>query len=109
MQVDHLASVRFGGGEKVTKDLCDRIDEKVDAYVTGDLGHAVEATLLLWEASKKTQCSAPVPQSTSASGFPESIFTAHQSGSAFGIPPTPSPFATPQTPVCPTLSLPFYR
>jgi len=53
IQVNHLASVRFGADEGDTKNLCDKIDEKVDAYAGGNLGHAAEAVSLLWEASQK--------------------------------------------------------
>lgn len=103
MQIDHLAAVRFGGDEKATKNLCDRIDEKVDAYATGGLEHAAEAITLLWEASKKNKCSVPVPQSTSSFGF------------GFGATGNPGPFGTSQTPqstgtpVRPTLSPQFYH
>lgn len=51
-QVNHLASVRFGVDEKITKNLCEMIDEKVDAYANGDLDHAAETMSLLWEVSK---------------------------------------------------------
>lgn len=61
MQVKHLASVRFGVDEEVTKNLCEKIDEKVDAYANGVLNHAAEAMSLLWEASK-TKRSGPVPR-----------------------------------------------
>ncbi|KAF9778364.1 hypothetical protein BJ322DRAFT_495081 [Thelephora terrestris] len=64
MQINHLASVRFGGDGAVKKKLCDEIDEKVDAYVAGDLKHAAEAVSLLWEASKDRRPIA-VPQNTS--------------------------------------------
>ena len=47
--------------------LCDKIDEKVDAYVAGNLKHAAEAISLLWEASKKDRRTIPAPQSTSTS------------------------------------------
>ena len=52
-QINHLVSARFGGEEGATKNLCDKIDEKVDAYVAGDLKHATETMSLLWEVSKK--------------------------------------------------------
>lgn len=72
MQVNHLASVRFGVNEETTKNLCDKIDEKVEAYATGDLKHAADAMSLLWEVSKKGRRPGPVPisQSTSASVRP---------------------------------------
>lgn len=60
MQINHLASARFGGEEGVTKKLCDKIDKKVDAYVAGDLKHATEAMSLLWEVSKKDRSTIPL-------------------------------------------------
>lgn len=53
MLINHLASVRFGVNEELTKDLCDKIDEKVDAYAAGELKYAADAMSLLWEVSKK--------------------------------------------------------
>ena len=67
IQVDHLASVRFGGNEETAKKLCDKIDEKVDAYASGDLPHAAEAVSLLWEVSKKSRHIVPVPQGANTS------------------------------------------
>lgn len=61
MQINHLASIRFGVNEELTKTLCDKIDEKVDAYAAGDLNHAGDAMSLLWDVSKKGKRPAPVP------------------------------------------------
>ena len=49
------------------RNLCDRIDEKVDAYANGDLGHAAEAVCLLWEVSKKRRHTGPVFRAASNS------------------------------------------
>lgn len=65
MQVDHLASTRIGGDKDITKQLCDKIDEKVDAYVAGELKHAAEAMSLLWEVSKRDKYSASDSQGSS--------------------------------------------
>jgi hypothetical protein len=105
MQINHLASVRFVGGDKVVKDLCDEIDEKVDAYASGDLKHAAGAISLLWEASKKSRQS--IPASRSVGGF-----GGFQSNSAAGAPQSISGFGAPQittTLVRFALLLPFYR
>ena len=67
MQVDYLASVRFGVDDKTTKRLCEKIDKKIDAYASGDLEYAGEAMSLLWEVSRKHgnpwTPSSPRPQS----------------------------------------------
>ena len=42
----------FGREEKFAKDLCDKIDEKIDRYANGDLDHAVDVITLLWKLSK---------------------------------------------------------
>ena len=67
IQVDHLASVRLGENEEITKKLCDKIDEKIDAYGNGDLPHAAEAVSLLWEVSKKSRHMVSVPQGANIS------------------------------------------
>ena len=66
MQINHLASARLGVNEEFTRNLCDKIDEKVDAYAAGDLKHAADAMSLLWEVSKKGKRPAPILQNTSA-------------------------------------------
>jgi len=66
-QVDHLASVRFDRNEETTKNLCDKINEKVDAYANGDLRHATEVVSLLWEVSKKRRHTPLVPRAASTS------------------------------------------
>ena len=67
MQINHLASVRFDGGEEIKKMLCDKIDEMVDAYVAGNMKHAAEAISLLWEVSKKDPRTIPAPKTSSTS------------------------------------------
>lgn len=67
IQVNHLASVRFGRNEETTRKLCDRIDEKVDVYANGDLRHAGDAVSLLWEVSKTRRHTTLVPQATTTS------------------------------------------
>ena len=88
MQISHLRSVRFDGDEEVTKKLCDQIDEKVDAYVAGNLEHAAEGMSLLWEASTKGKSSTPTPQSTNAFKSPKSndFFGESQPTSTFVCP-----------------------
>ena len=98
MQINHLISVRIGGDEGITKKLCDQIDEKVDAYVAGDLKHAAGAMSLLWGASKKDKYSTPAPRSASIFGLPKS-------NDVCGAPPSTST----STPVCPMPLQPFYH
>ena len=61
IQINHLASARFGVNEETTNNLCDAIDEKVDAYAMGDLKHAAEIVPLLWGAAKNRRGSTPAP------------------------------------------------
>ena len=58
--------------EETTRNLCDKIDEKVDAYASGDLKHAVDTVSLLWEVSKKGKGQVPTSpaQSTKTSVRP---------------------------------------
>ena len=73
IQVNHLASVRLGVDEGNTKKLCDKIDKKVDAYASGDLGHAAEAMSLLWEISQKDRTTGPAARATNTSVCPVSL------------------------------------
>ena len=77
IQVDHLASVRCDRNEKTTKNLCDKIDEKVDAYANGDPRHAVDALSLLWDVSKKRKHTAPAPRAASTSVRLTSLAPSH--------------------------------
>jgi len=62
VQVIHLASVWFRGGEESAERLGERIDEKVDSYANGELDHAMEAMTFLWELSRKgDESSVPSP------------------------------------------------
>ena len=75
MQINHLASARLGVNDEITKNLCDKIDEKVEAYAAGDLKHASDAMSLLWEVSKKGKRPAPlaIPASAGTSVRPLSV------------------------------------
>ena len=53
MLVNYLASVLYGQNEDSAKDLCGKIDEKIESYANGDLDHAANAMALLWERSKE--------------------------------------------------------
>ena len=81
MQINHLASARFGVNDEHTNILCDKIDEKVDAYAAGDLKHAADAMSLLWEVSKKarrpTPVSAGLPSATASVRPPPSPLSPH--------------------------------
>ena len=64
-QVDHLASVQFGVDDETMEKLC-KINEKIDAYASGDLKHAGEAVSLLWEVLEKRRDSPPVHSSSAS-------------------------------------------
>jgi len=70
LQVNHLASVRFGADEGNAKNICNRIDKKVDAYASGNLSHAAEAMSLLWEVSQKDRPPGPATRDTNTSVCP---------------------------------------
>ena len=53
IQVNHLASVWFRGDPQSTTDLGETVDQKVDSYANGELDHAAEAMVLLWEFSRE--------------------------------------------------------
>ena len=78
MQVDYLVfarSVRFGADDEMMKKLCEKIDEKVDAYASGDLEYAGEAMSLLWGVWRKRRKNSPRStfSSTPSSSRPRSI------------------------------------
>ena len=60
IQANHLAFVQASADAESSKKLWEKIDEKVDLYANGDLGHAAEAMSLLWEVSKRGRCSGQV-------------------------------------------------
>ena len=49
---NHLALVLSRADKNTAQDLWDKIDEKIDCYLNGNLDHAVNATTLLWKLSK---------------------------------------------------------
>ena len=52
MQVNHLVLVLSRADEESGKILCERIDEKIDGYASGDLDHAADAITHMWKLSK---------------------------------------------------------
>ena len=66
IQVTHLVSVWLSGGEK-SKALHQILDEKLDSYVAGELGHAVEAVTSIWDLSRKKKVLPPLPKGKSGS------------------------------------------
>jgi len=60
MQAEHLVSVVSSADKESAKNMCDRIDERVDSYANGDLDRAVDAITLLWKLSKEGRRSSPV-------------------------------------------------
>ena len=76
MQARRLVSVVSGTDKESVRELCDRIDEKVDSYANGDLDHAVNAVTLLWKLSKGDKRSPPLsPVATNSVSQPS--LTAH--------------------------------
>lgn len=62
VQAVHLMSVWVSGGEK-SRTLHENLDEKLDSYAAGELGHAVEAVSLIWDLSRGRVALPSVPQS----------------------------------------------
>ena len=52
-QVEHLVFSRFGVDKEATENLYKEIDEKIDAYASGNLEYAAEVISLLWKFSRK--------------------------------------------------------
>ena len=78
MQANHLASILSRADEESAKDLCERINEKIDRYSNGELDHAMDAVSLLWKLSMAAEAPpAPEPDtgpvSLQISLFPELI------------------------------------
>lgn len=67
MQINHLVSIPMRSDKNLTKQLCDKVDEKVDVYAAADLEHAAEAVSLLWEVSNNDECQPPEPKGSSKS------------------------------------------
>ena len=62
MQVIHLLSVWFSGGEEESKALHKRLDEKLDTYAAGQLEHAAEAITSVWDLARKNQALPSAPK-----------------------------------------------
>lgn len=67
MHVKYLESLLAGQGS--TKDIYERIDEKIDRYASGDSDHAVYAITLLWKLSKAGGCLVSPPRSSIVSSL----------------------------------------
>ena len=65
IRIIRVGCLVYGRNEGTTKNLCDKIDGRVDAYANGDLRHAADAVALLWEVSKKRRHTAPIPGAAS--------------------------------------------
>ena len=72
MQVVHLVSVWLSGGEE-SKALHQKLDEKIDSYAAGELGHAVETVSSIWDLAGKRKAPSPIPKDKSGSppNFPD--------------------------------------
>ena len=64
MHVTRLASLLSPANESSVKDICDKLDEKIDCYVNGELDHAADAVSLLWKFSR-----GPVPAAPDSPGL----------------------------------------
>jgi len=62
MQVNYLVSVWLSGGEKESKELHKKLDEKIDSYATGELEHAAEAISSIWDSACKDEALPSVPK-----------------------------------------------
>ena len=61
MHFNHLASTLYGKDEMFAKNLCCKIDEKIDCFANGDLDHAANVIALLWKLSKAGKHTPGVP------------------------------------------------
>ena len=95
MHVTRLASLLTPANESSVKDICDKLDEKIDCYANGKLDHAVDAVSLLWKFSREFVRAAPDPPDPSpihhvSSIIPLFLETEVASG-PFAEPPTFQP------------------
>jgi len=66
MQVVHLVSVWLSGGEE-SKALHQKLDEKIDRYAAGELGHAAETVSSIWDLTRKKKALPPILKRKSGS------------------------------------------
>lgn len=55
MQVNYLLGVWLSGSEEESKSVRDKLDEKIDSYAAGRLGHAADVILSIWGISNQGQ------------------------------------------------------
>lgn len=51
--MNHLLALWLSGNEKESTTIRVKLDEKIDSYAAGELGHAVDTILFIWEISGK--------------------------------------------------------
>ena len=69
IQVNHLLGVWLYGDEKESKAVREGLDEKINAYAAGELEHAVDAMLSIWETSNKEGPAPSIPAAPSTSSL----------------------------------------
>ena len=70
MHTHRLVSDLSRADEKSVKDMCEKIDEKIDRYSNGDLDYAVDAVTLLWKLSMAAGYPPPAPEPWRGHGSP---------------------------------------
>jgi hypothetical protein len=60
IQVNHLVSIWLSGGEEESKELHQKLDEKIDSYAAGELEHAAEAISSIWDLARNNEPPPPV-------------------------------------------------
>ena len=61
MHATRLASLLTPTNESSVKDICNKLDEKIDCYANGKLDHAVDVVSLLWGFSRESAPAVPEP------------------------------------------------
>lgn len=57
IQIQRLESVSANTDKEFMKNLCERIEEKIDGFANENLDHAVDAIVLLWKLPRGNGCS----------------------------------------------------
>ena len=89
MQAEHLVSVIYSADKESAKNLCDRVDEKVESFANGNLDRAVDAITLLWKLSKEGRRSSSFSLAATKSASQPSLTT--NPSIQQQVQPTPSP------------------
>ena len=92
IQVNHLLGVWLSGDEKESKAVREGLDEKISAYAAGELEHAVDAMLSIWETSSKEGPAPSIP----APSVPAPSVLVTPSTSSSSLPRPPSGIVRPE-------------